>query len=234
MSYFILKIIALITMTIDHVGYLLNNNINCRLIGRLAFPLYCFLIVNGFYHTKSKKQYILRLFIFAIISEIPFDLFFNEQNILIGQNVFFTLFLGLFLITILDKLKTIICQEKILKYRMIYFFVSLSLIFLISIISEFIRSDYGWFGILLICMFYIFYGNKNINKIYMMLGLVFINLLYFLITNQSIEIFSILDVIFIISFEDKNVKINKIVKYICYFYYPIHLLILYFLKVYFI
>jgi len=79
-----LKIIAIITMLIDHIGAVLLDTSTieyfaCRIIGRLSFPIFCFLIIEGFTHTKNNKKYLLRLFIFAIISEIPFDLvFFNK------------------------------------------------------------------------------------------------------------------------------------------------------------
>lgn len=224
MNYFILKIIALITMTIDHIGIvLLNNNIYCRLIGRLSFPLYCLLIVNGFYHTSNSKKYLLRLFIFALISEFPFDLAFNT-NFLDSQNIFFTLTFGLLLITLIDTI-----YKKNINGLLKFIYISV-LVFIISFINEIMRNDYGWFGIILIFIFYICYGNKNINKIYLMLGLAVVNILYFIINKNVFELMSILDVIFIILFENKTIKINKTIKTICYFYYPVHLLILFFIK----
>ena len=97
-STFVLKIIALITMTIDHVGHVFfDDQFVLRLIGRMAFPIYCFLLVQGYFHTKEDKnrlfRYASRLLIFAFISEIPFDL--ARVGIpfdLNTQNVFFTLF----------------------------------------------------------------------------------------------------------------------------------------------
>ena len=109
----VLKLIAVITMLIDHTGYVfyafpvfraplftvLGETVTLyfilRKIGRLAFPIYCFLIGEGLRHTRNQVKYLLRLLIFAIISEIPFNLmvsgnFLCETN----QNVFFTLFLG--------------------------------------------------------------------------------------------------------------------------------------------
>lgn len=224
MNYFILKIIALITMTIDHIGIvLLNNNIYCRLIGRLSFPLYCLLIVNGFYHTSNCKKYLSRLFMFALISELPFDLAFNT-NFLDSQNIFFTLTFGLLLITLIDTI-----YKKNINVLLKFLYISI-LVFIISFINEIMRNDYGWFGIILIFIFYICYGNKNINKIYLMLGLAVVNILYFIINKNVFELMSILDVIFIILFENKTIKKNKTIKTICYFYYPVHLLILFFIK----
>src|SRR5690554_6284341 len=93
MTSLILKILALTTMIIDHYGAILQSNILIyRIIGRLAFPIYCFLLVEGYFNTSNVKNYAKRLFIFALISEIPFDLVFYGQIGFEHQNIFFTLF----------------------------------------------------------------------------------------------------------------------------------------------
>ena len=93
---FTLKMIAIISMLTDHVGCILfPDELIFRAIGRIAFPIFCFLVVEGFFHTRNTWNYLMRLCIFAILSEIPFDLaFFGKVFYLQKQNVFMTLALG--------------------------------------------------------------------------------------------------------------------------------------------
>ena len=106
-----LKLIAIFTMLIDHIAatvilQMINNGIGgqtlidiywvMRSIGRMAFPVFCFLLVEGFKYTHSREKYAARMFIFALISEIPFDLAINNTVLEFkSNNVFFTLLLGL-------------------------------------------------------------------------------------------------------------------------------------------
>lgn len=114
-----LKLIAILSMLIDHVNKALiypklvsNNGILTTvsnifdIIGRIAFPLFCFMLVEGFFKTRSRKKYLLNLLIFGVISEVPFDMFttasFFNTN---WNNVMFTLALVLITIWSIDILK---------------------------------------------------------------------------------------------------------------------------------
>lgn len=95
-----LKLIAIASMLVDHTAAVLLRGSPCyslcRIIGRLAFPIFCFLLVEGYVHTHDVKKYGLRLLLFALLSELPFDLAFSMEAVNMGyQNVFFTLFIGL-------------------------------------------------------------------------------------------------------------------------------------------
>lgn len=99
-----LKLIACISMFIDHIGAIILESlpeaemgyIICRLIGRISFPIFCFLMAEGIRHTSSKKRYVLRMAAFAVLSEVPYDIAFTGQTFAwTAQNVFFTLCLGL-------------------------------------------------------------------------------------------------------------------------------------------
>ena len=104
MSSFKLKMIAITTMLIDHIGVILFPNILwLRLIGRLAFPLFAFFITEGFRKTSNLKKYLQRLFILALISQLPY---WTALGMDAGLNIFFTLTLGLLALYLRDKYST--------------------------------------------------------------------------------------------------------------------------------
>lgn len=220
MSSFVLKIIALISMLLDHSGYVIFDGFSAfNFLGRLAFPLFAFQLTEGYKHTKSLKKYFFRLFLFAIISEIPFLLFklkFVENSF--SLNIFFTLWLGLATIWVYDK-------NKIL---------GSCFLLISSTLAEFLKFDYGAFGILIIFIFSVFKNNKalmNISFIFAVIIkyscelLVYSNTLYFYV-YILLCIFTIFPIFFIDLYNGKE---GKKIKYLLYIFYPLHLLVLYFL-----
>lgn len=96
MSNFVLKIIAIISMFCDHLGYALYGKFSpFNYIGRIAFPIFAFGISEGYAHTKSKKNYCIRLFMFGVVSQVPFMWFTSIFRTQSSLNIFFTLLLGL-------------------------------------------------------------------------------------------------------------------------------------------
>lgn len=213
-----LKIIACISMLIDHIGAILFPNILIfRIIGRIAFPIFAFLIVEGYYHTKNINNYLLRLGVFSLISEIPFDRAFNNSWLeYSSQNVFFTLFIGLVAIALHDKYKD---NNKVLS--------AISIIAL-AILNEIIRADYGVFGVLIIFSFYKFRGQKK----YIILWLFLINAMVALVVSyiskftlkSSIQFFELLSLPIIFNYNGKK---GLKLKYVFYFFYPVHLIAIY-------
>ncbi|MCL2030063.1 MAG: conjugal transfer protein TraX, partial [Oscillospiraceae bacterium] len=147
----ILRVIALVTMLLDHIGVVFRPDlpdwlyITLRLTGRLAMPIFCFLIAEGLFHTRSAPRYLARLAVFAVLSEIPFDLaFYGRLWYPLQQNVFFTLALGLAAIAVFDRM-----LGMGLKYLVV--FVPL----LAAAAAELLRTDYGLFGVYFIVVFYL-------------------------------------------------------------------------------
>lgn len=222
MTSFILKIIGVITMLFDHVGDAIIGKFSfCNLIGRIAFPIFAFQAVQGYIYTKDFKKHMLKLFIFACISQIPFMLFlstFTEE--ILTLNIFFTLFLGLLALFVYDK-----CKNKVLGFLFVI---------LTSIIAYFIHVDYGAFGILLMFCFYFFKDKKGSMAITTIV-LCFLRFVPDIIATPVLwyiyiqcAIFTALSLIFILFY---NKKEGPKAKYFFYIFYPLHLLILYFLHI---
>lgn len=221
MSTFVLKIIAILTMLIDHIGAVLINSetdpqlwLVLRSIGRLAFPIFCFLIVEGFYHTKNVKKYLIRLGAFALISEVPFDLVHGYVLEFTYQNVFFTLFLGLLLIHLMKQV-----EMKYKKEVLVSNVLDALLTFAFCAAAAFMRTDYSIQGILIIVAFYLFRGNK----VLLTLGLLIVNGMFG---------GSILAAAAMIPIAFYNGEKGRSAKYLFYIFYPAHLLILYLIKVF--
>ncbi len=158
LSTFVLKIIAIISMMTDHVGAVLfPDQVWMRYVGRLAFPIFCFLIAEGFAHTKNVPKYLMRLGMFALISEIPFNLAFKGKLFFYGGcNVFITLFLGLLALVIFDAINR---MEGIPKPVLLL--ISLVPVAALCRTADSLGSDYGKYGVMLIFIFYIFRENRT-------------------------------------------------------------------------
>lgn len=200
-----LKIIAIITMLIDHIGAVLFPQCYLlRFIGRLAFPIFCFLLVEGFTHTRNVKKYALRLGIFALISEIPFDLaLFNKLFDFHHQNIFFTLLIGLLVLIGLDKFK----NNNLVQY----------FIFLLGmIIAQAFKVDYGCVGIIFIVLFYLYHQYQKLLPFT-------ISFFFFSFLASPTESLSTLAILPIACYNGKR---GISLKYVFYAFYPVHLLIL--------
>ncbi len=137
-----LKAIACMSMLIDHIGYSLFPQILLfRLIGRLAFPIYCFLLAEGCCLTRSPHRYGRRLAVGAVLSELPFDILFFGGLTLSHQNVMLTLLLGFLMIRYMERAPHILLRLPVV----IPFYYAAMLL----------RVDYGSRGILLIALFYL-------------------------------------------------------------------------------
>lgn len=140
----VLKWIAVLTMVIDHVGAILfPDQIWMRVIGRGAFPVYAYCLAEGFRYTSDYRRYLGRLALFAILSEIPFDLaFYGVPFSFAHQNVFFTLTLGLILLWVLER-----CREQLL--------LCAGAFAVLCFLAQALHMDYGAGGLLMVFAFYL-------------------------------------------------------------------------------
>lgn len=144
-----LKVIAIVSMTIDHLGlYFLGGEDAAsgsvtyhlmRMVGRLAFPIFAFLLVEGYVHTRDIRKYMLNLFVAAVISDIPWMLLGGFDS----HNVMFTLLMGLMAVSFIDRF----WQRR---------FLTLTFIAMIGALAEWLQTDYSWRGICLICVLFMF------------------------------------------------------------------------------
>lgn len=231
-----IKMIAIISMFIDHVGAAVVSRIlsvwsytnygvtpdgiagafsmetwitiyrTMRSIGRLGFPIFCFLLVEGFIHTHDVKKYALRLFAFCFISEIPFDLAF-QGNILefSYQNVYFTLFLGLMTIIGLDTISKKVDWQPLLRGLL-----SVLIVFFGMFAAELLSTDYSYIGVFCIVMLYLTRTNRPLQLL--------VGCIEFLWEIPAP--FAFLPIAFY------NGKRGWKMKYFFYIFYPAHLLLL--------
>lgn len=257
MTSFTLKLIAMITMFIDHFGYAIMGQFSFfNLFGRLAFPIFAFQISEGFIHTKSVKKYLLRLIIFALISQIPFSLFtyYIVHSNPFTLNVFFTLAFGLVSIYIYDliiKLFDKICNdiksknselntenEKSYKHKNAYLnflklfsiIIGIAIACVLAYCANVLNADYGFWGVIVVFAFYVFKKNKLISTIIFFLLCIAKYLITFIQSGFNyLYILLCLSTFASICFVNSyNGKQGIKIKYLLYIFYPLHLLLLYF------
>lgn len=220
-----LKYIAFLSMLIDHTNKaliypILNEGILQHIsnlfdiIGRIAFPLFAFFVVEGFFKTRNRKKYLTNLLIFAVISEVPFDMFltstfFNTR----ANNVLFTLALSLITIWIIDILKNKLENKP----PILWYLVSVVVIIISCFISMQFGLDYEHHSIIIVYLFYIFYNKPVVGCALAYLSII-------------TEVWSILGFGLVLTYNGERGKQNKIINY---WFYPVHLLILGILRMYF-
>lgn len=227
-----LHIFAIIFMFCDHLwATLISGNEWMTCIGRLAFPIFAFMIVEGYFHTKSLKKYVLRLLVCAVISEIPFNIVMGSSIIYpFHQNVIWTFLIGILCIFLNEKARK---TNKMV----IRIFTGLGTVILGSIMGLIFFVDYFHAGVLTILVFYFFRGRKWWCFLGQLVGLYYINME--LLSGLSYEIvlfgqtffipqqgFALFALILIWLYRGKQGPYNSYFKFIYYGFYPIHLLIL--------
>ena len=221
----VLKWIAMLSMLTDHFAAVFFDSswragrlifrydvyLLLRGVGRLAFPIYCFLLVEGFLHTRNIKKYLLRLLVFGLISEIPFDLAFHNSCFYWEyQNVYFTLLLGLLAMTLWDR-STRGDWRQCGVWR-----VLLGLLFIAAaaVLAWAGKTDYGAWGVLVIAALYLFRKNEWARAAAAE-GL--------LAAASTLELVSVVDFVLLHFYNGER---GRQMKYLFYVFYPAHLLLL--------
>lgn len=218
LNNFQLKLLAILIMLVDHMGLILfPGQPTFRIIGRVAFPIFCFLLVEGFFHTHNVYLYGLRLAIFAILSQIPFCFaIYGWGNVVFTHwNVFVTLFLGLLFMWG--------CREIQKRINILPIALGLQLILLFALmhIAQEIHCDYRYMGILLIALFY-YVRVRNLGIFSLLLLLAVWAYAY-----GGTELYAIVAIIPLAMYNGEK---GRSLKYWFYGFYPIHLLLLSFLS----
>ncbi len=259
----VLKITAVITMLVDHIGAGIflrmiqagiypfgmdfegakNLYYTTRHIGRQAFPIYCFLLVQGLIHTKNIYKYLLNLGIFGIISEIPFDIALkvkddvtstnilqmlnqNAEIVYKSCNVYFTLLIGLAVIWVMKQVEERLLFEtpdsplgftaKNPFYMIPYFLPAVAG----AAFAYVVDTDYDFWGITLIAILFVFRKNQLIASL---LGYIFL-------MNLASERWAIFAFILIIFYNGERGAISRKFKYAFYAFYPLHLIAIYLIR----
>lgn len=207
-----LKLIACLTMLIDHIGAVLIPNIGLRVIGRIAFPIYCFLLCEGVEHTRDVKRYGMRLAAGALLSEIPFDLLFFGKLTWEYQSVMVTLLLGY------------IALLGIRQWKKTWLLIPAALL------AELLCADYGGLGVLLIAVIAM---TDNILRTVLMALVFFFMGGYALnlgILEVPIQLFALLALIPMGLYSGKKTTSSRSAQWGFYLFYPVHMVILLLLK----
>lgn len=205
MNAFALKWIAILTMAVDHIGAVLYPDaVWLRVIGRLSFPLFCFVLVEGFFHTSHLPRYLGRLGVFALLAEVPYDLalthrYFDPDK----QNVLFTFLIALGMLAVLIRVRP----------------GTQPLVVVLAMgLSWLLRTDYSYAGILLVTFLYYFHHSRTKASLSVAV--------WSALTLPSIQAFSGLAAILIYFYNGRR---GPGLKYFFYVFYPAHLLLLYFI-----
>ena len=224
-----LRALAMFLMLLDHLwATLVPGNFWMTYLGRLAFPIFAFQISEGFFHTADRKRYAKRLLLFALLSEVPFDLIYGGTVFYpFHQNVMFTLLLGLLACCSLDRARRERTTKAVLRGAL-----SVAEILLLSLIG---MVDYGWKGVATVVVFYLLRDFPG-AWLAQAAALILLNIVFF--KGQTIPLlgldiptqgFAVLSLLPIWLYNGQRGGGGRGLQYAFYAFYPVHMLVLYLL-----
>ena len=227
-----LHILAMALMLCDHLwATLLPAQEWLTCVGRLAFPMFAFMAVEGYFHTRSFKRYALRMLVFALLSEIPFDLMYGGAWFYpVHQNVIWTLLIGLLGIRAMEAVR-----EK--GKTWLYVLTCVGVTVLSAALGTLGMVDYYGAGVLTVFVFYFFHGREWWKLLGQILALYWINVRMLggqvypmTILGMDVELsqqgLALLALVPIWLYRGRQGHHSKAFQYACYAFYPVHMLIL--------
>lgn len=219
MTSFMLRLLALLSMLADHTGLALFPRVSVfRCVGRLAFPLYCFLLVQGYIHTRDVRAYARRLLLLAILSEIPFDLLiFGRVSCTVEQNVLFSLLLGLAAVWVVDRFISEPAKAAL----------ATLLVFMLSMLA---RVSYGWLGVAL-CLWFYKLRRSRVRQALCILPIEGVYCLSLALSGveQSwvlVSLCAMLSAVPVLLYNGKPGLRNRLISFLFYAAYPLHIVAL--------
>ncbi len=223
-----LKLIAIFCMTIDHAAVIFvpqgtDTYVHMRMVGRFAFPIFAFLLTEGLKYTKNRYLYLKNLFLFGLISTPSFYLVFRS-----GLNVMFTLFLGGLAITLIDRISKTDAGRNVLKC-FIKTFLQGVIFITIFLTAIFLKTDYDGIGIIVIMAFYYLPRITHLpDPLIYVFCCAILGVTAFIEDDNPESIYAFIPMM---AYDRSRGKQNK---WFFYFYYPLHLLVLYGIKMLFL
>ena len=228
----VLHIIAMTLMLMDHLWATLlpaKEWLTCA--GRVAFPIFAFMAVEGYFHTRSFKKYILRMLLFAVLSEIPFDLMYGGTWFYpVHQNVLWTFLLGLLGVWLMEQVRK---KGKTWMYLLVCVLVVLAGL----VLGTLCMADYYGVGVLTVFVFYFLHGRKWWCFLGQLAALYWLNvellggLMYpvqlfgmeFELCQQGLALLALIPIWL---YRGRQGYHSKPFQYLCYAFYPVHMLLL--------
>ena len=228
----VLHIIAMTLMLMDHLWATLlpaREWLTCA--GRVAFPIFAFMAVEGYFHTRSFKKYILRMLLFAVLSEIPFDLMYGGTWFYpVHQNVLWTFLLGLLGVWLMEQVRK---KGKTWMYLLVWVLVVPAGL----VLGTLCMVDYYGVGVLTVFVFYFLHGRKWWCFLGQLAALYWLNvellggLMYpvqlfgmeFELCQQGLALLALIPIWL---YRGRQGYHSKPFQYLCYAFYPVHMLLL--------
>ncbi|MFE4711775.1 TraX family protein [Paenibacillus sp. NPDC056722] len=200
-----MQILAMVTMLIDHIGAIFfPGEMTWRYIGRIAFPIYCYALVQGHIHTSSRSKYVLRLLFIALLAQIPYNLALNPG----GWNVVFTLLLSVLVLVVLDKLPSP--------------WLGVPVVAAAVLLMEYYPLDYNAYGLLLVLIF------RYTRSHGLVLAHLALNIFYLFYYGWLIQMASLVPTLAIVYAPAiwTTLQRRRVPRWVWWSFYPVHLAVL--------